>query len=385
MADAHPPKLEMLKSTDQVLAYLSSVNDTTFPEDFRHPKSVTELTTGIGNGVHRLTFTTPLAIRNETSASTPPSTAILKHSTPYVFQIGGQTVVWDLWPFELYALRDVPNTAFVKTPEVYWVDESNRVMITEDAGPGSTTLKNLLLGENIPDATVFRKIGQELGRYLSGLHKWGQNAETLRKYENKDARVIASWRTCGRLEEALAKEYPDLSQDTKEKVKIYCDKEKSNALESGDTVIMGDFWTGNVLVNLNKDGELESLYIVDWEMIRPSDAATELSQMVAEVWEAGDFSSCPDAKAAAKHLTLGLCSEYKSGMGQLPEGILREVMLGAGAHVTVWVSIGFAEQGNELTFKKARDSAMQVLEVALEKDVRLQTDSVQDWGVSALR
>ncbi|KAK6337834.1 hypothetical protein TWF696_001313 [Orbilia brochopaga] len=384
MANTRSSKLEMLKSTDQVLAYLSSVSDASFPDGFRRPKSVTELTTGIGNGVHRLILnTSPPTTQHEAAAQTP-STAILKHSTPYVFQIDGQTVVWDLWPFELYALRDVPNTEFVKTPKVYWVDESNRVMITEDAGPKSKTLKNLLLGETIPGPAAFAKIGEELGKYLSKLHTWGHSTEALSKYENKDARVIASWRTCGRLEEVLSKEYPNLSQDIKEKVKIYCDEEKSKALNGNTTVIMGDFWAGNVLVNLTEAGELESLYIVDWEMIRPADAATEISQMVAEVWEAGEFSSSPDAKSAAKHLNLSLCSEYGRNMGPLPKDMLREVMLGGGAHVAVWVSIGFAEQGNEVTFKKARDSAMQIIEKALGEDTQLRAHEAQDWGFSVL-
>ncbi|KAF3921197.1 hypothetical protein ABW21_db0203313 [Orbilia brochopaga] len=386
MTDARSfAKLEMLRSADQVLAYLSSIKDATFPESFRCPESVTELTTGIGNGVHRLTLNTHnLAFQQKTNTQAP-STVILKHSTPYVFQINGQTVTWDLWPFELLALKDVPRTEFVKAPQVYWVDEGNRVLIIEDAGPKSKTLKNLLLGENTPKLAVLTKIGEELGEYLSKLHTWGRGTEVMERYENKDARVIASWRTYGRLEEVLAKEYPDLPQDIRDGVKTYCEKEKVKALNGSDMVIMGDFWTGNVLVNVTDAGELDSIYIVDWEMIRPADAATEISQMTAELWEAGEFGSSPDAKSAAKHLIVGLCSKYKQNMGPFPENILKEVMLGAGAHIAVWVSFGFAEQGNETTFKKARDTALRAIQVCLEEEAQSLAHEAQNWGCSALR
>src|SRR4051812_27061392 len=120
--NATAAKLEMLKTSEQVQAYLGSISDSSFPEEYRLPSSIVSLTTGGANGIHRLTFTPH-------QSPNIPATAILKHATPYVFEIDGQTVVWDLWPFELNALRDVPSTETVKPPKVYWVDEANHVMI----------------------------------------------------------------------------------------------------------------------------------------------------------------------------------------------------------------------------------------------------------------
>ncbi|KAF3938957.1 hypothetical protein ABW19_dt0202364 [Dactylella cylindrospora] len=367
------PKLEMLKSTEQVEAYLSSITDSSFPEPYRSPTSVIQLTTGIANGIHRLTF--PKFHHNQLAPS-----AILKHSTPYVFNINGQTIVWDLWPYELYALQDVPNTEFVKTPKVLWIDEVNHVMITEDAGPKSITLKNLLLGENIPKLEVFRKIGEELGIFLAKLHSWGKDEAVLKKYENKDSRVIASWRTFGRLEQALAEACPGVSEERMNRVKAYCEVEKGKALSGKDMVIMGDFWTGNVLVNLTEGGDLESLYIVDWEMVRPADAATEISQMVAETWEGGEFGKNPNAKIAARDLTVGLCTAYREGMRVTNDSMLRDVMLGAASHVLVWVSIGFAKEGNADQFKAAKAKALEIMWEAFN-DAEIKHE---DWGFTSL-
>ncbi|KAK6513871.1 hypothetical protein TWF506_008302 [Arthrobotrys conoides] len=372
MADT--PNLELLKSEKQIQEYLDSITDPSFPEIFRSPLSSNNITNGIGNAVHRLVLNT--SISND---PTTTGTVILKHSNPYIFNIDGQKVVWDLWPFEVNALRDVPNTEVVKTPKVYWVDHFNRVMFIEDAGPRSKNLKKLLLSKKIPQTEVFSKIGEELGAYLAQLHSWGRDTKVLEKYENKDSRVIASWRTYGRFEDALVKAYPELSDNLKQKAAAYCAREKEKALHGNEIVIMGDFWTGNVLANLTETGELESLYIVDWEMIRPADAATEISQMLAEVWEAGEFGKNSDAKSAAKSLSEGLCSAYKSQAGKIPEDMLKEVMLAAGAHIVVWSELGFAKYGDERKFKEVKDKAAQFMWEAFGEKVES-----QDWGFGPL-
>ncbi|RVD87907.1 uncharacterized protein DFL_002110 [Arthrobotrys flagrans] len=371
---AETPQLELLNSEDQVRAYLNSITDSSFPEIFRSPLSSTNITNGVGNAVHRLVLNT--SISNDPTST---GTVILKHSNPYVFNINNKKVVWDLWPFEIYALRDVPNTEIVRSPKLYWVDEVNRVMFIEDAGPRSKNLKDLLLSDKIPQTKVFSKIGEELGAYLAQLHSWGCDPKVLEKYENKDARVIASWRTYGRFEDSLITAYPELSEDLKQKVADYCAQEKAKALNGNEIVIMGDFWTGNVLVNLTETGDLESLYIVDWEMIRPADAATEISQMLAEIWEAGEFSKNPEAKPAAKSLSEGLCSTYKSRVGNIPEGMLKEIMLAAGAHIVVWGEIGFAAYGDQEKFKAVKDKATQFIWEAFGEKVES-----QDWGFRAL-
>ncbi|KAK6352395.1 hypothetical protein TWF730_009222 [Orbilia blumenaviensis] len=378
---ASTTKLELLQSEDQVKAYLTSISDSSFPEFFRTPLSIIKISHGLGNGVHRLVLNTPTISNANSSGHDPTSTGtvILKHSTPYVFNINNQEVVWDLWPFETNALRDVPNTGVVRPPKVYWVDEVNRVMFIEDAGPRSKNLKELLLSDKLPPVEVFSKIGEELGKYLSQLHIWGSDLKVLEKYENRDSRVIASWRTYGRLEDSLSKAYPELSNDLKQKITSYCAQEKAKALNTNEIVIMGDFWTGNVLVNLTDAGELESLYIVDWEMIRPADAATEISQMLAEVWEAGEFSRNLEAKSAARSLSEGLCSTYKSQVGKLPENMLKEVMLAAGAHVVVWGEIGFAAYGEGEKFKAVKDKASQLMWEAFGEKV-----GSQDWGFQVL-
>ena len=46
---------------------------------------------------------------------------------------------------------------------------------------------------------------------------------------------------------------------------------------------MGDFWPGNIMVSLNKKGDLERLYILDWEITRIGIPGIEVGQFCAEI------------------------------------------------------------------------------------------------------
>ena len=46
---------------------------------------------------------------------------------------------------------------------------------------------------------------------------------------------------------------------------------------------MGDFWPGNITVSLNKKGDLEHLYILDWEITRAGIPGIEIGQFCAEI------------------------------------------------------------------------------------------------------
>ena len=46
---------------------------------------------------------------------------------------------------------------------------------------------------------------------------------------------------------------------------------------------MGDFWPGNIMVSLNMKGDLEHLYILDWELARVGLPGIEIGQFCAEI------------------------------------------------------------------------------------------------------
>jgi len=46
---------------------------------------------------------------------------------------------------------------------------------------------------------------------------------------------------------------------------------------------MGDFWPGNIMVSLNQQGDLEHLYILDWEITSAGLPGIEVGQFCAEI------------------------------------------------------------------------------------------------------
>jgi aminoglycoside phosphotransferase (APT) family kinase protein len=46
---------------------------------------------------------------------------------------------------------------------------------------------------------------------------------------------------------------------------------------------MGDFWPGNIMVSLNKKGDLERLHILDWELTKAGLPGIEIGQFCAEI------------------------------------------------------------------------------------------------------
>jgi hypothetical protein len=362
--------MEMLKTTESVREYLKSVSDDAFDESYRNPTAIVQLTTGIANAVHRLIFDTP-------SGSEPLRSVILKHSTPYVFTLDGQKVTWDLWPYENMALRGVPTTDVVKVPKLLWVDEKIRVTIIEDAGIQSLTLKDLLLREDLPATEVLATIGDELGKFAAKLHWWGCDETLLKKFENPVAKQICSWRTFGRIERVLKQLQPDMSPQKLARLQQISEREMAMINNDNEMVIMGDFWPGNTLINLTEDGQLQSVYLIDWELIRGGDSAMELSQMSAEVWEAGQFGKNSRAVEASKELIKAMCKAYKAGLNDnFGDQMMSEVMIQAGAHVAVWVNAGYSKYGDEKKVGQIRQKGLDMF----WKGAGETNQTAEEWG-----
>lgn len=115
--------------------------------------------------------------------------------------------------YEVEALRRVhgwlPTNAFVTVPEVYFFDEVAHVIIMEDAGPGSITLKAFM---QTGKATLSQsqKIGAGIGAFLGGLHSWGVNNKELLEVikEHRQAVTLTTWVYYGQLESTLKGQDP---------------------------------------------------------------------------------------------------------------------------------------------------------------------------------
>ena len=231
----------------------------------------------------------------------------------------------------------LPPDARVNVPAVYYFDSALHAVIMDDAGPHAATLKGALLAGQIPTPRA-AALGTELGQFLRGLHTWGRGTEEGGKLRdalgaNVFARDIYALVTYGRLGAtlrtpgstagvqeplpALGDEPLGVSEETLRVVEALAERRSAQIRDvRGETLVMGDFWPGNVLVGV-EDNDSPTL-VVDWEIARPGLAGVDVGQLH------------PDRAKAAGEVLRNICAcvlcgrrwarggrEAESGIGPL--------------------------------------------------------------------
>ncbi|KAF2669039.1 kinase-like protein [Microthyrium microscopicum] len=216
-----------------------------------------ELSGGTANFVYRLT-------------DTQGSTSIIKHAEPYVRthpDIQFPVVRMDFEANVLRALPDVlPSSEVIQPVGVLAYDSEAHVLRLSDGG--STTLKDVY--STLSEAEV-QEAGGRLGRWLARFHL---ATKAMDIGDNQVAKNIYrhsyKW---------LASRLEKYGQD--KSIGERNNEMFGSLLATDDGMVChGDFWPGNVLVQ--KDSL--KMTIVDWEMTRRGNGATDVGQFAAESW-----------------------------------------------------------------------------------------------------
>jgi len=115
-------------------------------------------------------------------------------------------------------------------------------------------------------------------------------------------------------------------------------------LETRETVVMGDFWPGNVLVSLTDEERLDGdgrpvgvgvdgVYVIDWEMAKTGLAGLDIGQFVAELQLICEFK--PEEREAASNVRDAFLRAYGESMGT-GLGVARRALTHVGAHLVAW-------------------------------------------------
>lgn len=248
----------------------------------------------------------------------------------------------------------LPPDARVNVPAVYYFDSALHAVIMDDAGPHAATLKGTLLAGQIPTPRA-AALGTELGQFLRGLHTWGRGTEEGGKLRdalgaNVFARDIYALVTYGRLGAtlrtpgstagvqeplpALGDEPLGVSEETLRVVEALAERRSAQIRDvRGETLVMGDFWPGNVLVGV-EDNDSPTL-VVDWEIARPGLAGVDVGQFCAELATLRRLH--PDRAEAAGEVLKNFVHVYFAGDVGPEADERRRVALGHfGVHLAVW-------------------------------------------------
>lgn len=245
----------------------------------------------------------------------------------------------------------LPNDGIVTIPRIHLFDEAAHVIIMEHCGEGILTLKQLML-QDPPPISIARDIGKGLGEFLGHLHTWGLDPDASNHAyfdTNQQGKTMSGFVTYGRLVSTLTgkDKLPALTDPSIEVPQSKIDIISGIATKTIDavntshqTLTMGDFWPGNILVRLSApSGEsdlrsLERIYVLDWELSKPGLAGLDIGQFTAEMHLLRRFSPASD-----ESVSTALSSFFKSYQASFPavdEELARIAVVHVGAHLVAW-------------------------------------------------
>ncbi|KAH8099285.1 kinase-like domain-containing protein [Cristinia sonorae] len=304
--------------------------------------NVVKLTGGLGNYVFRLHLKTPYHEH---------TTLVLKHGKPHL--PGDETFTFDLerQAFEVGVLKRIrewlPDDSLVTVPAIHHFDEVANIIIMDDCG-GVGTLKQLMI-DNPPPLVMAQQIGEALGKWLACLHSWGSSDKDALAYVNgnQQARSIAAFVTYGRLVSTLKGENapPSMTDPvldipaghiaTVEKVVQEMTQE---IMTTEETLVMGDFWPGNIIVVFSDDrSAVQRLYVLDWEIVRPGIAGLDVGQFLAEMHLLRSFR--PHCAESSTAVISSFQTAYAKTRGGPMELVAKKAMIHVGAHLVAWTPL----------------------------------------------
>ncbi|KAF5392415.1 hypothetical protein D9757_002309 [Collybiopsis confluens] len=259
------------------------------------------------------------------------STLVLKHGKPYKYEVEALKIIG----------ASVPADSFITTPNVHLYDEKEAVIVMDDCGQHSITLKQFFLDGRC-SLELAEKIGSELGEFLHRVHAINRksNPTTCDLFaHNAEAKRISAFVTYGRLVSTLtgqdklpALENPPLKIEDGDLQVIREASEKTMTLvmEARDAFVMGDFWPGNVLLSLDSpQGSVKGISIVDWELAKTGLPGLDLGQFTAEMDLLCKFS--PSQAAASTRLLSAFHRTYSAEVEAA-----RIALRHWGAHLIAW-------------------------------------------------
>ncbi|KAH9835902.1 kinase-like domain-containing protein [Rhodofomes roseus] len=309
---------------------------------------VSRLSGGLGNFTYRLSLRTPY---------NGHTTVILKHGKPYVPGMEDMAFSLERQVYEVTALRQIratlPPDPPVSVPEVLRFDENAHVIIMSDCGAHGLSLKQALIAGALPPAAA-RRVGHALGGFLARFHARGKedSGATVFFGRNEEGKRLSALVTYGRLVSTLTGGAPpvladpplEVSQGELARIAEVAGETERAMLETTETVVMGDFWPGNVLVSLAEAGDasggvaVESVSVIDWEMAKTGLAGLDIGQFVAELHVICEFK--PDGREAASNVIDAFLRAYREGAGAGANlGVARRALTHVGAHLVAWTPV----------------------------------------------
>ncbi|KAF9566918.1 hypothetical protein CPC08DRAFT_681640 [Agrocybe pediades] len=300
---------------------------------------VLPLSGGTANYVYRLRLAIPHKGRG---------TLVLKHAQPYVKDYKALKFSLERQTYEVAALKHVrewlPSDSVVTVPEVHLFDEELHVIVMDDAGEDAVPLKAFLKQSGPVDIPLAREIGSALGEFLGKMHKWGQGNKKIcdAVKGNIEAQQMSAWAFYGRLVDTLSGNHQlaklsdpllVVDQENVEVARVVAKETTELLMHATDTFVMGDFWPGNLMIQLDAESKLKNIFVLDWELAKNGLISTDIGQFCAEIHLLG--RCYPErCKETAPAILDNFMDEYKTACEPTVE-VVRRALIQWGTHMAV--------------------------------------------------
>ncbi|KAI1422500.1 kinase-like domain-containing protein [Xylaria sp. FL1777] len=324
------------------------------------PYQVIPIKGGSTNYTYRIICACSSAKKSDQS-STAQTTMIIKYAPPYAVITPNIPFTPERQEFEAFAmqelalaLRRLASTTIVTLPRLIFHDRTNHILAMEDVGLDATSsekkqetstisLKDFCKSSSITsnDITVADRVGTELGKFLFGLHHCGRSiglseSDKLREtfVRNAAARQLDVDTTFGDILRNLDEFQVTYSADEKRILERLIQETSFEIMNNFETIIMGDFWYGNILLKFQTGAELRDLTqigVIDWEFTTCGPLFVDLAHFASEIWLQDRFHLNNGlASIANRKAAVSLFASYRACGGYID---CKKIALYIGGHV----------------------------------------------------
>ncbi|KAH7921661.1 kinase-like protein [Leucogyrophana mollusca] len=290
---------------------------------------------------------------------------ILKHAQPFAAYANSEMIVERL-QYEYRALKAVSESplcgkgGLIGVPAVIHYDEDIHVLIMQDLGT-IPTLLDYFCTQPPPPSDLVAVVATQLAEFIAELHVWGKGPDAPRLGLPPVQKVVGSPMLHVVIPRAA------LSGVVDPLLEEVIDMFKAEALTSNETLIMGDYWLGNILIDVedSPDGAriVKKLWVIDWEMCRYGNPAKDVVEIAGDCFFVSRFKNTVVGECMRHHFLKAYARAAKVKVDPF------RVVVGMGVHWINWARpLGW---GNEEEIRECVD-------VGLEY-VRRGTERSEDW------
>ncbi|TAQ85820.1 hypothetical protein B7494_g5860 [Chlorociboria aeruginascens] len=397
------PSLEAVSSVEEYFRQSPDNLSSRFP-------SISAIMPMRGGGVnftYRVHFGEPFKHRSH-GRQRQHNTAILKHYSPNIAATPQFTFNNNRQCFEALALKEIPKfTAseatleHVRIPDLFWEDDVARVIIMEDVIPPArledapSLLESMIFrdfcktaNESPEKIQIACQVGSALGQYLALLHTLDHGpvstAPRALFAHHVEARRVCALTAFGDFLGSLDRFGVELEIDQRHLIQEVMGGMTEEMLTDEDTLVMGDFWFGNIIIGVQQTycsgsktlsnptpptdstSSIHSIHIIDWEFVTYAPRYLDLAHFAAECWLYNHFypsTSC--GGSIYQQLTSSLFKAYRTSGGTID---VQRVIYYIAGHVGCFLGYSNRWTDNPIVRKAKAKLAVKMIEDAQKKD-----------------